>query len=153
MLFSALRRPILIQLINWSTNTSVDMTTGKAFMTKVMSAIFTHTTKFVLNTNVYDGRICKDHTYNTNTHFISSVDDWHWKRLLRKQMSTKSNLLFKHLNVIFMDFYWAVSGWIKYHSQVSDISRTLVGNKIVDHSDVAGASPVGAAPTTSSFST
>ena len=34
-----------------------------------------------------------------------------------------------------------------------NISRTLVGNKIVDHSDVLGASPVGAAPTTSSFST
>ena len=31
--------------------------------------------------------------------------------------------------------------------------RTLVGNWIVDHSDVVGASPVGAAPTTSSFST
>ena len=30
---------------------------------------------------------------------------------------------------------------------------TLVGNKIVDHSDAVGASPVGAAPTTSSFST
>ena len=37
--------------------------------------------------------------------------------------------------------------------QISIISRTLVGNKIVDHSDVVGASPVGAAPTTSSFST
>ena len=37
--------------------------------------------------------------------------------------------------------------------KVSNISRTLVGNKIVDHSDVVGASPVGAAPTTSSFST
>ena len=35
----------------------------------------------------------------------------------------------------------------------SNISRTLVGNKIVDNSDVVGASPVGAAPTTSSFST
>ena len=34
-----------------------------------------------------------------------------------------------------------------------DISRTLVGNKIVDNSDVVGASPVGAALTTSSFST
>ena len=34
-----------------------------------------------------------------------------------------------------------------------DISRTLVGNKIVDNSDVVRASPVGAAPTTSSFST
>ena len=39
------------------------------------------------------------------------------------------------------------------YRKVSNISRTLVGNKIVDHSDVVGASPVGAAPTTSSFST
>ena len=39
------------------------------------------------------------------------------------------------------------------YRQVSNIRRTLVGNMIVDHSDVVGASPVGAAPTTSSFST
>ena len=39
------------------------------------------------------------------------------------------------------------------YRQVSNISRTLVGNENVDHSDVVGASPVGAAPTTSSFST
>ena len=32
-----------------------------------------------------------------------------------------------------------------------NISRTLIGNEIVDHSDVVGASPVGAASTTSSF--
>ena len=37
--------------------------------------------------------------------------------------------------------------------KTSDIICTLLGNKIVDHSDVVGASPVGAAPTTSSFST
>ena len=29
------------------------------------------------------------------------------------------------------------------YRQVSNIRRTLVGNKIVDHSDVVGASPVG----------
>ena len=44
-----------------------------------------------------------------------------------------------------------------YYREVSNIRRTLVGNKIVDHSDenedVVGAAPVGAAPTTSSFST
>ena len=39
------------------------------------------------------------------------------------------------------------------YRQVSNIRRTLVGNKFVDDSDVVGASPVGAAPTTSSFST
>ena len=42
---------------------------------------------------------------------------------------------------------------IRYYRQVSNIRRTLVGNKIVDNSDVVGASPVGAAPTTSSLST
>ena len=39
------------------------------------------------------------------------------------------------------------------YRKTSDIRRTLVGNKIVDHLDVVGASPVGAAPTTSSFLT
>ena len=39
------------------------------------------------------------------------------------------------------------------YRKVSNIRHTLAGNKIVDHSDVVGASPVGAVPTTSSFST
>ena len=39
-----------------------------------------------------------------------------------------------------------------HYCKTSNISHTLVGSKIVDHSDVAGASPVGTAPT-SSFST
>ena len=41
---------------------------------------------------------------------------------------------------------------LKY-PETSNIRCTLVVNKIVDHSDVVGASPVGVAPTTSSFST
>ena len=39
------------------------------------------------------------------------------------------------------------------YRQNSDISHPVVGNKVIDHSDVVWASPVGAAPTTSSFST
>ena len=39
------------------------------------------------------------------------------------------------------------------YRKTSNISHTLLGNKIVDNSDVVGASPVGAVPTTSSFST
>ena len=39
------------------------------------------------------------------------------------------------------------------YCQTSNISRTFVGNKIVDHSDVVGASPVGASPTASLFLT
>ena len=38
------------------------------------------------------------------------------------------------------------------YCQTSNISCTLIDNKIVDHSDIVGASPVGIAPTTSSFS-
>ena len=40
-----------------------------------------------------------------------------------------------------------------YYCKTSNISHTLVGIKIVGHSDVVGASPVDAAPTTSSFPT
>ena len=39
------------------------------------------------------------------------------------------------------------------YRQTANISHTLTSNTIVDHSDVVGAKPVGAAPTTSSFST
>ena len=43
--------------------------------------------------------------------------------------------------------------YIDIYRKTSNISRTLVGNKTVHHSDVVGASPAGAAPTTSTFST
>ena len=39
------------------------------------------------------------------------------------------------------------------YRQTSNIRRIIVGNKIVDHSDVVETSPVGAAPTASSFAT
>ena len=48
---------------------------------------------------------------------------------------------------------WSYTNPISVYCQTSNISRSSVGNKIVDHWDVVGASPVGAAPTTSSFST
>ena len=43
--------------------------------------------------------------------------------------------------------------FIKTYRQISNIRHTLVGYKIAHHSDVIGASPFDAAPTTSSFST
>ena len=51
--------------------------------------------------------------------------------------------------------YFLVEGKdaFKIYSQISNIRCTLVGNKLVDDSDVVGAAPVGAAPTASSFST
>ena len=42
---------------------------------------------------------------------------------------------------------------VAMYRQTSNISDTLIGNKLDDHSDVVGASPVGAAPTTSSYLT
>ena len=51
-------------------------------------------------------------------------------------------VMYSHFGIVGIDY-----------RQVSNIRRNLVGNKIVDHSDGVGASPVGAAPTTSSFST
>ena len=41
---------------------------------------------------------------------------------------------------------------IEIYRQTSNTSRTSVGDKTVDYADVVGASPVGTAPTTSSFS-
>ena len=49
--------------------------------------------------------------------------------------------------------HYELTEYIQNYRQVSNISRTLVGNNIVDHSDVERAPPVGAAPTTSSFPT
>ena len=62
----------------------------------------------------------------TNTEFGAGIDEFMWQKI--KECA------------------------ITYH-QVSNIRRTLQGNRIVDHSDVVGASPVSATPTTSSFST
>ena len=53
---------------------------------------------------------------------------------------------------ILLTFFFSRGSNLKYR-KTSNVRRTLVGNKIVDHSDVVGASPVGTAPTTSSFST
>ena len=50
-----------------------------------------------------------------------------------------------------------ILSWLILYAQIYfalfNIRRALVSNKIVDHLDVVGASPVGAAPITSSFFT
>ena len=67
-----------------------------------------------------------------------------------KKKAWRPNKLRMNLN--FRARNMAFGANLKYR-QVSNIRRTLVGNWIVDHSEVVGASPFGAAPTTSSFST
>ena len=70
--------------------------------------------------------------------------------LTHKQLQTHGCVLHIVATVLITQLCYGL--YIEYR-QVSNISRTLVGNKIVVHSDVVGASPVGAAPTTPSFST
>ena len=58
----------------------------------------------------------------------------------------------KFINTPSCHFMW-MRTWNWEYRQTSNISCTLVGNIIVDNSDVVGASPVGTVPTTSSLST
>ena len=61
--------------------------------------------------------------------------------------------LYIHLaNILFLYIMKLKYNISSYH-QISNIRHALVGNKLVDHLDVVGASPVGAAPSTASFST
>ena len=57
------------------------------------------------------------------------------------------------MEVLHFTLEHGVSQIINNYCQTSNTRHTLVGNKIVDHSEVVGALPVGATPTTSSFST
>ena len=57
-------------------------------------------------------------------------------------------------SICFRDYFFSKGVKLYlYYRQTSKITRTLVRNKLVDHSDVAGALAVGAAPTTFSLST
>ena len=56
-------------------------------------------------------------------------------------MDVCPNLKFVQLN-----YHWSLDK--DEYCQTSNIRHTLAGNKTVDHSDVVGALPVGAAPTT-----
>ena len=78
----------------------------------------------------------------TASHY--SLRDWLWVYTVRVFDVT---IFYEHNQQQVLAYFSYI------YRKVSNIRRTLVGNKIVDHSDVVGASPVGAAPTTSSLST
>ena len=85
---------------------------------------------------------------NVNIAFIIFKTIQHVKSLLCRWFLSQNLFVLDRFTAHMM-----CQGIIDIYRKVSNIRRTLVGNKIVDHSDVFGASPVGAAPTTSSFST
>ena len=80
-------------------------------------------------------------TYGPDDHYTLNAINFSKHSPLIKQ-SIEINILFESMKILKHGY-----------RQVSNIRRTLIGNKILYHSDVVGASPVGAAPTTSSFST
>ena len=91
---------------------------------------------------------------------------WQWLGAVRQQAITWTNVdqdLCGHmvslghdeLNITeHMFMLWSHKTYYTsfYYCKTCNISHTLLGNEIVDHSDVVGASPAGTAPTTSSFS-
>ena len=95
----------------------------------------------------YPFTIICDHDVSSLRRFYVMCSCWCLVGMLRPCIpefhGNKTDLLM----YLFVEFYF----WYMY-CETYNISHTLVGNEIVDHSDVVGASPVGAAPTTSSFS-
>ena len=90
----------------------------------------------------------RNHTEELTTLWPQNISYW------PKINIPSSNFTILMLNTLKLQLHSYVTA-VKFltYRQVSNIRGTLVGNYIVDHSDVVGASPVGAAPTTSSFST
>ena len=75
------------------------------------------------------------------------------KRSINYQISGEFllNTIPQH-DYICISFYETLRSNMWYYRQICNTRRALIGNAIVDHSNVVGASPAGAAPTTSSFS-
>ena len=86
-----------------------------------------------------DDALQKRNTYTVRHHI------WH-NLYISSIFSIQTNLRLKQWYCLAVQIY-------DDYRQTSNISRTLIGDIIVDNSDVVGASPVGAAPTTSSIST
>ena len=63
-------------------------------------------------------------------------------------------MIYHYIRNVFSHWLRPSSAMDRKHAyrQTSNISQTLEDNNIFDHSDVFGASPIGAAPTSSSFS-
>ena len=97
--------------------------------------------------------------YTTDKYSQYYINKQHYvTNLLRILLS--SVFIFKHGQTIALYMHFLrdknsrgyIDSTIYYrYRQICTISRTLLGNKLGDHSDVIGASPVGAFPTASSY--
>ena len=86
---------------------------------------------------------------NDDGNIISEMEYWTARWLMFKSCTSPS----RGHEVAIMLWGPSMKDQRMIYPYISNIRHTLLGKKIVDHSDVAGAAPVGAAPTTSSFST
>ena len=77
-----------------------------------------------------------------------------WLCLVWLQMSIQCSVFLIIVHIFWVTksklFLWIFLKLDAIYCQTSNISRTSVGNKIADHPDVVGPSPVSAAPNTSS---
>ena len=70
----------------------------------------------------------------------------------KQSLSNPTPALLDYIRMISIEFEFQESDILhKKYRKASNIRHTSVGNKIIDHLDVVGESPVGAAPNTSSF--
>ena len=95
-------------------------------------------TEFFIQGNSFKNVFCRLLAISFRPHCVDVIKTMSW-------------LLMNLLKWVYLVAF--TKGIILRDCQTSNISHTLVGDEIVDHSDAVGASPVGAAPTTSSFST
>ena len=115
-----------------------------------MSAMASQITSLtVVYSSVYSGPDQRKHQSSASLAFVMGIHRWSVNSQHRGRVAWKK---FPFDDVIMKDSYCTVIA-AKTYRQLSNTSRTLVGNKIVDRSDVFGAPHVGAAPTTSSLST
>ena len=84
--------------------------------------------------------------------YFSAMDEWNINENIKNGTENYYYVKDSIWNLILLQFSINRNLHYKYH-QISKISFTFVCNEIIDHSDVVGASFVGAAPTTSSFLT
>ena len=79
--------------------------------------------------------------------FVSNNETTH-------NMSNNENVIFSGMKIPSKIISWnALFRIMTYYRKISNIRRVLLGDKAVDHWDVAEALRVGAAQTSSSFST
>ena len=117
----------------------------------------------IIYSTVYSGTDDRKHQSSASLAFVRGIHRWsvnspHKGPVTRKMFPFDDVIMPYYITYIYGCPVHAQAILNNYkinlnYRQTSNICRTLVRNKIVDHSDVFGASPDDAAPTTSSFST